>query len=456
VIRRLRWVASLTALIVVAGAGPAWAHGIGGRVDLPVPRWLFIYGAAAAVVVSFVALIFLWRSPKLEGQPRQRPLPEPLQRILTGPIPDVIVRALSVLVFVVVTVAALAGSNSARLNLAPVFVLVWFWVGLAMAHVLLGNLWATLSPWDTLARALDLGSRPVRPYPKAWGKWPATILLLAFVWMELVYPNPSSPRSLGVAIVVYTAITLTGMTVFGREAWNRGGEAFAVYFELLSRIAPLTRDETGRVVVRPLLGGLPSLRPEPGLVPFVVSLIGTTTYDGFARSSLWVDRVRSLSQSGQVVAGTIGLLAMVGLVAGAYAISMGAAAAVAKADWRPLSVKFVHTLVPIAFAYVLAHYFSLLVLEGQLGVAVASDPLGSGLDLFGTASWAANLALVSATTIWYVQVAAIVGGHVGGVILAHDRAVSLFQPPKATRTQYALLGVMVLFTVGGLIILSGG
>jgi hypothetical protein len=446
----------VTGVILIAGARPALAHGIGGRVDLPVPRWLFIYGAGAAVVISFVALIFLWRSPKLEGNRPGRPLPEPLQRVLTGPAQDMVVRALSLLVFVVVAVAAVAGSNSTRLNLAPVFVLVWFWVGLAFLHALLGNLWATLSPWDTLARALELGGRPIRPYPKAWGKWPATVLLLAFVWMELVYPGASSPRSLGVAILVYTSITLAGMTVFGREAWNRGGEAFAVYFELLSRMAPLARDEQGRVVVRPLLGGLPSLRPEPGLVPFVLTLIGSTSFDGFSRSTFWVDRVRSLSQTGQMVAGTLGLLAVVALVAVAYALSMGAAAAISRADWRPLSVKFVHSLVPIALAYALAHYFSLLVLEGQLGLALVSDPLGTGLDLFGTAGWAANLTLVSATTVWYVQVAAIVGGHIGGVFLAHDRAVALFRAPRATRTQYALLGVMVLFTVGGLIILSGG
>jgi hypothetical protein len=102
-----------------------------------------------------------------------------------------------------------------------------------------------------------------------------------------------------------------------------------------------------------------------------------------------------------------------------------------------------------------AHYFSLLVLEGQLGIRLASDPLGMGWDLLGTASFVPNLALVSATTIWYVQVAAIVSGHVAGVVTAHDRSVAAFPGRLAVRSQYALLAVMVLFTVGGLVLLSG-
>ena len=106
-------------------------------------------------------------------------------------------------------------------------------------------------------------------------------------------------------------------------------------------------------------------------------------------------------------------------------------------------------------AYVVAHYFSFLLFEGQLGLIRLSDPFGQGWNLFGTADWALNLALVSPTTIWYVQVAAIVIGHVGGVVVAHDRAIASFPPDVAVRTQYALLAAMVLFTATGLLILSG-
>jgi hypothetical protein len=453
--RRILVTVPVALLLVAASAGPASAHGIGGRVDLPVPIWLFIWGAGAVVVVSFVALGVLWKDPRLENAGDGRPFPERVQSLFRSPFVETTVRAVSLVIFALVTVSAAAGENSAAANIAPVFVYVWFWVGFAVAHALLGNLWATLSPWDTLARLLRIGEEARRPYPLAWGRWPATFLLIGFVWMELAYPAGASPRTLAVAIVVYTLITLVGMAIFGREPWNRSGEAFAVYFGLLSRISPLARDQSGRVVFRPVLGGLPRVLPQPGLIAFVLTLIGSTSFDGLSASNLWLQLTGGLSPGVEMIMGTIGLLGTIGTVALVYSLAMTAGGAILRTPWHPLAVRFAHSLVPIALAYAVAHYFSLLVLEGQLGIRLASDPLGMGWDLLGTASFVPNLALVSATTIWYVQVAAIVAGHVAGVVTAHDRSVVAFPGAPAVRSQYALLAVMVLFTMGGLFLLSG-
>jgi hypothetical protein len=454
--RRAAWVGAGATGLLLASAPPAAAHGIGGRLDLPVPVWLFVYGAAAAVIVSFVALGALWRQPRLEEDPPGRRLPGWMQSVLTGPVPNGVVRAVSVILFLVVVIAAGSGQDSAAKNLAPVFVYVWFWVGLAFAHALFGNWWATLSPWDTIARALGIGERPPRQYPVALGAWPAAVMLLGFLWLELVSPNAASPRMLFVAILVYTAITLGGMATFGREAWNRNGEAFAVYFGLLSRLAPLARDRDGLVLLRAPLAGLPALRPRPGLVAFVMVVIGSTTFDGFTGTELWRSWTGTLTGTAEVLAGTFGLVGVIAIVGIAYALAMLAASGIAGIPWHPLAVRFVHSLIPIAFAYVAAHYFSFLALEGQAGVALLSDPLGAGWDIFGTAGWTVNLALISAVAVWYVQVGAIVAGHVAGVILAHDRSLAAFRGGHALRTQYALLAIMVMFTVGGLLILSGG
>jgi hypothetical protein len=455
-VRRAAWVGAGATGLLLASATPAAAHGIGGRLDLPVPVWLFVYGAAAAVIVSFVALGALWRQPRLEEDPPGRRLPSWMQSVLTGPVPNGVVRAVSVILFLVVVIAAGSGQDSAAKNLAPVFVYVWFWVGLAFAHALFGNWWATLSPWDTIARSLGIGERPSRQYPKALGAWPAAVLLLGFLWLELVSPNAASPRTIFVAILVYTAITLGGMATFGREAWNRNGEAFAVYFGLLSRLAPLARDRDGLVLLRAPLAGLPALRPRPGLVAFVMVVIGSTTFDGFTGTELWRSWTGTLTGTAEVLAGTFGLVGVIAIVGIAYALAMLAASGIAGIPWHPLAVRFVHSLIPIAFAYVAAHYFSFLALEGQAGVALLSDPLGAGWDIFGTAGWTVNLALISAVAVWYVQVGAIVAGHVAGVVLAHDRSLAAFRGGHALRTQYALLAIMVMFTVGGLLILSGG
>ena len=431
------------------------AHGFGGRVDLPVPRWLFVYGAATVVVISFVALAALWPEPRLQEGKRGRLLPDGLQGILRSRAAEWTVRSVSLAVFLLVLAAALFGENLADLNLAPVFVHVWFWVGLAFLHALLGNLWATLSPFDTAARLIGLEDAR-RDYPKWLGRWPAAVLLMAFVWMELVNPGGASPRAIGIATLVYTAITLAGMWAFGRRAWNENGEAFAVYFELLSRLAPLSRDEDGRVRLRPPLAGLPATPPRPGLVAVLMVLIGSTSFDGFSRTSLWLAWLQGSTGAARTFLSTVGLVGMVLLVGAVYALAMAGAGAASGRRWHPLAVRFAHSLVPIALAYAAAHYVSLLLLEGQAGVARLSDPFGFGWDLLGTATWAVNFSLISATAIWYVQVVAIVAGHVGGVVLAHDRAVAEFPEARAVRTQYALLAVMVAFTAGGLLILSGG
>jgi hypothetical protein len=404
------------------------------------------------VVISFVALAVLWKSPHLQEPRAGRALP--LQRLWRSRVASVAARSVAFALFAVVLIGALGGDPVT--NLAPVAVYVWLWVGLAFAHSICGNLWRVLSPWDTLARVLGIGRTSRRPYPKALGAWPATVFLFVFVWLELVAPFGARPLILGVMMAAYTALTLVGMAAYGRDEWQQHGEAFAVYFALLARIAPFERDTNGVVRLRPVLGALPQLPPVPGGLAFILVLLGSTTYDGFSRNPVWSPWIASLPDAGKIAAGTAGMLAIILLLAGAYALAMLAAARVAGARWHPLAVSFAHSLVPIAFAYVVAHYFSLLLIEGQQGLALISDPFGVGWNLLGTADWKVNLTIVSAATIWYVQVASIVGGHVGGVVLAHDRAVALFPARTALRTQYALLAVMVLFTLVGLLILSGG
>ncbi|HZD18314.1 MAG TPA: hypothetical protein VE669_09260 [Actinomycetota bacterium] len=433
------------------------AHGLGGRVDLPVPRWLFVFGAGTALIVSFVLLSALWKTPRFESRAEDPAGWNPLQRLLTSGVVEWIVRSIALGLSLVVAGASFRQVGATE-TLGPVVVFIWFWVGLTFAHALFGNWWATISPFDTLGRLAGLDyryERPPRDYPKAWGRWPAAISLFGFVWIELVDPFGGRLGTLGVLIVVYTLIQLGGMSLYGREAWVRNGEGFAVYFGLLAAMAPLARDAEGRVIVRPPLAGLAELEPRPGVLAVIVVALGSTTFDGLSRTSWWTSLTGGLTGFTRTAAFTAGLLGMVLVVAVVYALAMVAAARISDGRWHVLAVRFAHSLIPIVFAYAVAHYFSFLLIEGQIGLARLSDPFGFGWDLFGTSGWVVNLTLLSATLIWYVQVFAIVAGHIGGVVLAHDRAVASFDAAVAVRTQYALLAVMVLFTASGLLILSG-
>jgi len=341
--------------------------------------------------------------------------------------------------------------------------------------VVLGNVWPALNPWKASAdaahwvwaHAVGRWQTPFR-YPERVGRWPAVALLLAFSALELAYKSPSDPRTLAVAIWVYSMITWGGMVLFGREPWLANGEAFTSYFELLSRIAPFgVRRSDGRreVVVRAPLSALAADERKPGTLAFVAVMLGSVAFDGISRTRWWQDRRYSLTKdyvfSSPTVAELIGsalnlagLVVMVVVVALAYLAAVRAARAVAHTGGRDLASVFLLSLVPISLVYVVAHYFSLFVLQGQVAIPLVSDPLGRGWDLFGTADFGVNLRALTPSTIWYVEVVALVVGHVCGLAVAHDRAVEIWSGRTAIRTQYAMLGLMVLYTVGGMWILS--
>jgi hypothetical protein len=429
------------------------AHGIGGRTDLPLSVWMFGYGAAAALVVSFAALAIFWPEARLEpaadaataGRLADAPVAE-------RRIPGLVLRAVGLVLFLIVLGAAAFGDDIVSRNLAPVVVYVTFWVGLTILSALVIDLWnAGLDPFPTIAAPI-VGDEP-RGYDL--GHWPAAFGLAVFVWIELVYPDRAEPRFLAIAIVAYTVVVLAGALRWGRP-WLRQGETFAAWFGLLGHMAPVGRDEQGRFRLRAPLAGLARLVPVRGTVALVLVALGSTAFDGLSRSRIWSDLVGARSSWEAIPISTVGLLWSIGVVTLLYLGAMRVASNLTGHPTRELADAFVHSLVPIALAYAVAHYFSLLVLEGQAVIALVSDPFNLGWNLFGTVDRSIDYTLVSPNTIAYVQVASIVAGHVAGVTLAHDRALALFPKKDATRSQYPLLVAMVAFTVGGLGLLLGG
>jgi hypothetical protein len=462
---------------LLAGAAlvpaPALAHGLVQRASLPLPEWLFGWAAAVVLVVSFVALAILWPQPRLERD-RWRPLPGGVGRLLAGRPVELAAGALGVALLALVVVAGFGGSQNALSNFAPTFVFITFWVGLAFASALFGDVFRAVNPWRALGRASGWllrrargagAARPRRVYPARAGRWPAVAGLLAFTWIELVSGWSEQPRTLAIAVAAYTALMLAGQAVYGVECWSRRADGFAVYFDLLSRISVFeTRDRV--VGLRPLLGGLPRLDIVPGTVAFVAVMIGTVTFDGLSQGRAWAEVNAPLDDlltalglalpAAQKLSATLGLLGCVALVAGFYAL--GSRYAHRFAPGLPaerLRRGFVHSLVPIALVYVAAHYLTFLLFEGQGIAYLLSDPLGRGWDLFGTASAAVDYGVISQNEAWYAQVACVVAGHVAALALAHDRALALYgQARAAARSQYAMLAIMVGFTTLALWLLA--
>jgi hypothetical protein len=445
--------------------GRILAHGLGGRSDLPVPLWLAQYGAATALIFSFAALRTFWLTPRLEPAAAHdgRPLPGAVQRVADARATRAALRLLGLLLAAVALAAAAFGPDDPAANPAPTWLYIWFWVGLVPASLLLGPVWRLLNPLRTLsaglARLSGASDDQARPIPAWLGYWPAAATLTAFTWLELVYAEASHPLTVLVFLLVYGLANLGAGLLYG-QAWFARGDGFEVYSTLLASLCPFGRRSDGRLALRNPLAGLAGLRVLPGLVAVVCVLLGSTAFDGLARTRLWTNLTAGRSPAGSLLLGSAGLAAGIGFVAVTYLAATRAAQRYrrARAPEGPadrLDRRFVHSLLPIAVGYTLAHYFSLLVLEGQNGYILASDPLGRGWDLFGTATWEQNSLAVSTAVIALVQVGAIVCGHVVGVVVAHDRAVAVFRGRDRVRGQYLLFATMVGYTVGGIALLVG-
>jgi hypothetical protein len=455
------------------------AHGLlVGRQDLPIPAWLFAWGASLVLIVSCVALSGAWRDSKLSSD-RWRPVSERLARPLTGRGAEIVTGAIGVFLLGAVVYAGLEGTDEANLNFAVTFVFVTFWLGMVILSILLGDVFRAFNPWRAIARTagavfrLIAGqphSAPLR-YPDRLGRWPAVAGIVAFVWLELVYASSGlgavglEPATVAAATLVYTAYTLVAMALFGVETWLRRGETFSVYYGMFSQLAPLeVRD--GRLGVRRPLAAATLWAKAPGSIALVVATIGSTTFDG-AQEGLWqqpvrdlFDRLTDLGLGPTAAFRTSESIFFALTLAGVAAIYWAGVRGMRTVRGSPvlgsLGRSFAHTLIPIGVAYLAAHYFSLFVFAEQAQFTyLLSDPLGDGSDLFGTASSGIDYGLLSANTIWYVQVAALVTGHVTGLLLAHDRAITVYgAPDRASRSQRWMLLVMVAFTCLGLFLLS--
>jgi hypothetical protein len=449
------------------------AHGIGAVRDLPVPAWLFLWGAAIVLVVSFVALGALWRQPLLDRHAGGRPLPEALERVLRSRALRILLGAASAALLVLVFLAGLLGDTNPNENFTPTFVYVVFWLGLVPVQVLLGDVWRVLNPWRAIAdaavwlleRVRGRAAGPLGELPDRVGRWPAAGLLFCFAALELAYVDPASPRALALAIALYSYVTFFGMAAFGRERWLDRGEAFTAYFGLLARVAPFG-EHKGRLVVRWPFTGLAGAPRVPGTGAVVAVMLGSVGFDGLSRTSFWqelaadVEAPYVLDRPGLaelLVTGlnVLGLLACVAAVGLAYLAAVSAARRTVEAQ-QSLVRQFVFSLVPIALVYAVAHYFTLLLIQGQFIVPLASDPFGRGWNLFGSlGDYRPNLTPLAPNTVWYIQVGALVAGHVAGLAIAHDRAVALFRSREAAlRSQYAMLALMIGYTVTGMWLLA--
>ena len=444
------------------------AHGFGARYDLPIPLSLYLGGAGLTVAVSFVMLGLVLRTSPTSPAAWHA-------RARRWPVVLPVGRAIGVAVYLLVLLAGLFGLQSPLKNIAPVLVWALWWVGMAYVSALIGNLWTLVNPLDALFVWADALCAKLRTgstlemrleYPEQLGVLPAAALFVAFVWMEIVSEKGDAPAIVARAVLVYSALTWLGMAMFGRRVWLQRGEAFSLIFGLLARFAPLHFEVDGaRVAVelRPYAVGLLVREPvDRSHVVLVMLLLATVSFDGFLETPAWAALVAPAGDG--MLPKSVGLFFAPCLFLAIFLVVCRLSAWAARgprgsggereSTWRTAGL-FANTLVPIAIAYQLAHYFSFLAMAGQYMIPLASDPLGAGWDLFGTVNYFVRPGWVDARVVWNVSVAAIVVGHVAAVYLGHVQALREFADRQAAlRSQLPMVGLMVGYTMLSLWIIA--
>lgn len=462
---------------------PALAHGFGRLYNLPVPFWLYAWGAGAALLLSFLLVAYFATSPTTSASaaPRDHRLigTDALRRLLPA------LRVLSVLLLLLCIATGLFGNRDPLRNFSMTFFWVVFLLGLTYLTALVGDIYAALNPWrvlaDTLNRVLRGYTQGRLRYPARLGEWPALALYLAFIGYELF--GHSRPVSLAYLLLGYSLLNLAGVWLIGSAAWFRHCELFSVFLRLIALMAPLhyeaaeTPGTRGTLRWRLPFAGLLQERPASlGVVLFALAMLATTAFDGLRATQWWVSLfwrdptglVTALAGAAPITAYVqlrpwylawegFWLLASPLLYLAAYLACLALAQRLTRSTVpvRQLALDFGYSLLPIALVYHLTHYATLLLTHGLKILSLASDPFGWGSDLFGTALLFRAPILPSMGLVWHSQVGLILFGHVVSVIVAHQIALRVFPTRRqALVSQLPMLVLMLAFTVAGLWILA--
>lgn len=463
----------------------AMAHSFGQIYTLPLPIWLYLWGAAAALVASFV-VVGLFASERQDAVGVEAGTAVPGRTYRLSPFVLSMLQLLSVCSLMLCIITGVLGTPSPYGNFNMTFFWIVFMLGFAYATALIGDLYALVNPWRTLCDLIGrvypkvAGGRIV--YPRTLGYWPALWFYTALIWIELF--SRGGPFTLSMALVAYTGITLCGVWLFGRTDWFRYGEFFSVYFRLIAKMAPVEflRNVNGEVSpsfrFRAPFSGLHSDESKHlSLLVFVLFMLSSTAFDGLHEAKSWI-RLYWVDLYTQVLMPWVGrnpfaayptlneiyrywqsgwliLSPWVYLLLYLGGISLMWLLIGRRMSLRSLAMRFMSSLLPIVLVYHITHYYTLMQTQGIKIIALASDPFGWGQNWFGTAAWFQGAYVPDTQTVWHVQVALIVLGHIISVWAAHVEALRCFGSRKmAVISQIPMLMLMVFFTTAGLWILA--
>lgn len=465
----------------------AQAHSFEVPYVLPIPLWIYMYACMAMLVISFAAIGYYFATPAAVTLPAPASAGTEVKDYSSavGRSTVVALRTGAIGLLLLTIVAGFIGSKDPMTNINMTLFWVVFLLGFAYLAAIVGDVFAIISPWETMLDicetcGLDFSKSRVT-YPKVLGYLPALCCYIALIWIELF--TEQSPFVLSVALVAYSAIVLVGAWLFGRETWIRYGEFFGVFFRLIGAMAPLAyirnpvQGEWHWRSRRPLSGIVEDPKEHFSLVLFVLFMLSSTIYDGLHDTQVWLDIYwKHLLQLIEPMWGSVGpkerstliifwhtvyqrsgLVLLLALYVGVYLFVIAVAKWIARIDASVASLarRFAFSLIPIAFVYNVTHYFTFLVTQFRVLPWLMSDPFGKGWNLLNLSRLPDQFGLLDMAFIWHFQVGLILVGHLASVCVAHMISLRVCHTRRqALLTQVPMLVLMMAYTSIGLWILS--
>ncbi len=440
-------------------ARPVSAHAFGQNYTLPLPVWLYLWGGSVAIIVSFFLIAFFFRNSKPTKHKSLLTLKAPNTEIVLFFV--IIARTIFIVLFATVIIAGLIASQSPTENFAPVAFWIIFYLGITYLSAIFGGFWEKVNPLYLLTSLFNFKKK--LNYPPKLAYFPALVFYLFLIWLELASNGLGiKPKFISDLLIIYSLFTFLGSYIFGYKTWFKYADFFSVFFSTIAKISPIKIQNKKILLNFDLSGEAKNL----SLLFFIMFALASTAFDGFRQTKTWItffDWIdssiylifKSSLQSSAIE--TLALLFSPFVFLYLYMLSIVAMKQVVKTQFSvvSLALKFAFTLIPIATAYNVAHYFSLLFIQGQSAIFQISDPFNLGWNLFGTANYKINVALLSASSIWNVEVATIILGHIAAVYFAHIKAQEVYvQNKKTIVSQIPMLILMIIYTMTGLWILS--
>ena len=403
-------------------------HGVVNVGDLPIPFDIVLNSSALVVLITFVYLKVSWKESIIT--PRQE---------VFNDKQNFIGKLFGIIILFLLVAPGIFGNESSKTSVAPLILWVFLWIGVPVLGLLFGDIYSKFNPLNLFSLKSE---KPESVYF-------ACILFIGLTWFELVWKKPGNP--LNIAIVLITLFVCVNLLRYFLKKSLIEVDPLLLLHYLYSKLKLFN----SRPYFRSLLDNIGNLAKLKGIEYFVLLMIGTVTYDGLRETTFWYNQFGSRTDD-------MGFSTMMFLImnlgtilfyrfACFFAIKVGGS----DLELNHVSNLFGHTMLPIAFAYHVTHYLTLLLFESQTFFYRFNDPIGIGMNILNVEEPTINY-FIEPLVIWGIQVAVTLLGHMLSVVLAHDLAVKLFGHQQSDKTQYIFLFITVALTLQALFVLSVG